>query len=64
MSDPSGWLWAVLAVLGIGGLGLGIAYSSALRSRRRRGSITKQEQDEVVRDNYRQEEVREKRRES
>jgi hypothetical protein len=63
MSDPSGWLWALLAILGVGELGLGIAYGSAMWSQRRRGSITKQKQDEAVRDNYRQEEIREKRHE-
>jgi len=60
MSDPSGWLWALLAIMGVGGLGLGIAYASAMWSRRRKGTITDQKQDEAIRDNYRQEEVREK----
>ncbi len=59
MSDPSGWLWVILAVLGVGGLGLAIAYGSAMWAQRRRD--LRQAQDEAVRDNYRQEEVREKR---
>jgi len=64
MSDPSGCLWAILAVLGVGGLALAIAYGSALWSQRRKDSIAKQAQDEAVRENYRQEEIREKRHES
>jgi len=58
MSDPSGWLWVIIAVLGIGGLGLGIAYGSNMWLRR--GSIARQVQDATVRENYREEEIREK----
>ena len=58
MSDPSGWLWVIIAVLGLGGLGLAIAYGSSMWLRR--GSIARQVQDETVRENYRQEEIREK----
>ena len=29
MSDPSGWLWVLIAVLGMGGLGLCVAYGNA-----------------------------------
>jgi hypothetical protein len=62
MNDLSGWLWVLLAVLGIGGLGLGIAYGSTLWSQRRKDWIMKQQQENAVRDNYQQEEIREKRR--
>jgi hypothetical protein len=64
MSDPSGWLWAILAVLGVGGLGLAIAYGSAMWGQRRKSSAARHEQGEAVRDNYRQEEIREKRHET
>jgi hypothetical protein len=50
--------------LHVGGLGLAIAYGSAVWSQRRRGSIAKQTQDEAVREKYRQEEIKEKRHES
>jgi hypothetical protein len=33
MGDPSGWFWAILGVLGVGGLGLAIAYASFVRRR-------------------------------
>jgi hypothetical protein len=62
MNDLSGWLWVLLAVLGIGGLGLGIAYGSTLWGQRRKDWIMKQQQENAVRDNYQQEEIREKRR--
>jgi hypothetical protein len=58
MSDPSGWLWVITAVVGLGGLGLAIAYGSSMWLRR--GSVARQVQDATVRENYRQEEIREK----
>ena len=55
MSDPSGWLWLVLGVVGVGGLALALAlaYGSAWWSRRRKGPAARQRQDEAVRENYR-----------
>ena len=39
MSDPIGWLWAILVVLGVGGLGFTIdAYDSAKILGRRQGT--------------------------
>jgi uncharacterized membrane protein YdfJ with MMPL/SSD domain len=54
MSDPSGWLWAVLGILGVGGLGIAIAYGSILWSRRRKDRATRQKRDEATRKFYRQ----------
>lgn len=31
MSDESGWLWLILGLLGVGGLGVAIAYGQTLR---------------------------------
>ena len=53
MSDPSGWLWLVLGVVGVGGLAVALAYGSAWWSRRRKGPAARQRQDEAVRENYR-----------
>jgi uncharacterized membrane protein YdfJ with MMPL/SSD domain len=50
MSDPSGWLWVIL---GVGGLGIAIAYGSILWSRRRKDRATRQKQNEAVRELYR-----------
>ena len=63
MSDPSGWLWALLAILGVGGLGLGIAYSSARWSQRRRGSIASRSKTKPYVTIIDKEEIREKRQE-
>jgi hypothetical protein len=53
MSDPSGWLWLILGVFGVGGLGVAIAYGSILWSRRRKDRATRKKQDEAVRELYR-----------
>ena len=57
MSDPSGWFWVILGVLGVGGLGLAIAYASVVW-RRRRNTLETQEakKDEATRELYREEE--------
>jgi hypothetical protein len=53
VSDPSGWLWLIIGVIGVGGLALAIAYGNALWSQRRKDWATKREQNETIRDNYR-----------
>ena len=54
-------LWVLIAVLGIGGLGLCVAYGNSMWLRR--GSIARRVQDATVRENYREEEIREKNQE-
>jgi hypothetical protein len=54
MSDPSGWLWVMIGVFGIGGLGVALAYGNSLWSRKRMDAATRDEQEKTVRDNYRQ----------
>jgi hypothetical protein len=41
MSDPGGWLWVVLGVVGVGGLAVALAYGSVQWSRRRKDSATR-----------------------
>jgi hypothetical protein len=53
MSEPGGWLWVILGVIGVGGLGFAIAYGSALWSHRRKDWAARREREETVRDNYR-----------
>jgi hypothetical protein len=53
MSEPGGWLWVILGLIGVGGLGFAIAYGSALWGQRRKYRATRRERDETVRDNYR-----------
>jgi predicted outer membrane lipoprotein len=53
MSDPGGWLWLILGLVGVGGLAVAIAYGNALWLQRRKDWATKREQNETVRDNYR-----------
>jgi hypothetical protein len=55
MSDPSGW-WVILGVLGVGGLGLTIAYASAVWRRRRKNQLTQQAKDQATHELYREEE--------
>jgi hypothetical protein len=52
-SEPGGWLWVVLGLVGVGGLGVAIAYGNSLWSHRRKDRAMRQKRDEVVRENYR-----------
>jgi hypothetical protein len=52
MEEPSGWLWAILGVFGIGGLTIAIAYGSAMWGRRRKDFAARQQQNQAVHDNY------------
>ena len=54
MIEPGGWFWVVLGVLGVGGLGLAIAYGNLLWSHRRKDRAIRQKRDQAVRENYRQ----------
>jgi hypothetical protein len=53
MSDESGWLWLILGLLGVGGLGVAIAYGQTLWSQRRKDLATRRAREETVRENYR-----------
>jgi hypothetical protein len=53
MEEPSGWLWVVIGVVGIGGLAVALAYASAMWSRRRKDSAARRKPDEVIHENYR-----------
>jgi hypothetical protein len=53
MSEPGGWLWVVLGLVGVGGLGVAIAYGNSVWSHRRKDRAMRQKRDEVVRENYR-----------
>jgi len=52
--DGGGWLWLILGLLGVGGLGVAIGYGSVLWSRRRKDRATRQKRDEAVREIYKQ----------
>ena len=54
MSDESGWLWLILGLLGVGGLGIAIAYGQTLWSQRRKDLVARRAREETVRENYRQ----------
>jgi hypothetical protein len=53
MDDTGGWLWVVLGLIGVGGLGVAIAYGNVLWSRRRKDWATRRERDVTVRENSR-----------
>jgi hypothetical protein len=53
MSEPGGWLWAVLGVIGVGGLGLAIAYGAAQWRQHPKDAATLERREEVTRANYR-----------
>jgi hypothetical protein len=53
MSEPGGWLWVILGLIGVGGLGFAIAYGSALWSHRRKDWAARRERDETVPDKHR-----------
>ncbi len=54
MSDPSGWIWAFLGIVGIGGLGAAIAYGIVQWQHRRKDRATRAETDRATREVYRQ----------
>lgn len=53
MSEPGGWLWAVLGVIGVGGLGAAIAYGAMQWRQRPNDAATREHREEVTRANYR-----------
>ena len=53
MDEPSGWLWVVIGVVGIGGLAVAMAYAIVMWSRRRKDFAARRKQDQVVQENYR-----------
>jgi hypothetical protein len=57
MSDPSGWIWAFLGIVGIGGLGAAIAYGIAEWRHRRKDRATRAETERATREVYREDEL-------
>jgi hypothetical protein len=53
MDELGGWLWAIIGIFGVCGLGIAIAYSTILWSRRRKDRATRQKRDEATREIYR-----------
>ncbi len=53
MDEPSGWLWLMLGVVGGVGLTTALIYGIVMWQHRRKDWATKQEQEEVTRENYR-----------
>jgi hypothetical protein len=53
MNDPSGWLWALVDIVGVVALAGALVYATLLWHRRRKDSIARAERDETVRQNYR-----------
>ena len=54
MSDPSGWIWAFLGIVGVGGLGVAIVYAANQWRHRRKDLATRIETDRATREFYRQ----------
>ena len=54
MSDPSGWIWAFLGIVGVGGLGVATVYAANQRRHRRKDFATQIETDGATREVYRQ----------
>jgi hypothetical protein len=53
MSEPGGWLWVILGLVGVGGLGAAIAYGAMQWRQRPKDAATREHRDEVTRANYR-----------
>jgi hypothetical protein len=53
MTDPSGWLWALIDIVGVVALAGALVYASILWRRRRKDPIARAEREETVRENYR-----------
>lgn len=60
MSEFGGWLWVVIGLLGVGGLGLAIAYAGSLWRRRPESPEIEHVKDKATRKVYREEENRAK----
>jgi hypothetical protein len=58
MADPSGWLWALMDVVGVVALAGALVYSTIVWRRRRKDPIPRAEREETVRENYRSGELR------
>jgi hypothetical protein len=54
MDDPSGWLWVMVDILGVAALAAALIYGTVMWRNRRKDWATKQAQEEVTRENYRQ----------
>jgi hypothetical protein len=57
MSDPSGWIWDFLGIVGVGGLGVAIAYAVNQWRHRRKDFVTRSARDRATREVYRQDEL-------
>jgi hypothetical protein len=57
MSDPSGWIWAFLGIVGVGGLGVAIAYAINQWRHRRKDLASRIETERATREVYRQDEL-------
>jgi hypothetical protein len=53
MSEAGGWLWAILGLIGVGGLGLAIAYGAMQWQQRPKDAATREHSEEATRANYR-----------
>lgn len=55
MDEPSGWLWLIIDVAGVVVLAAGLIYGIVMWRNRRKDWATRQEREEVTRENYRRE---------
>jgi hypothetical protein len=53
MSEAGGWLGAILGLIGVGGLGLAIAYGAMQWQQRPRDAATREHGEEITRANVR-----------
>ncbi len=53
MTDPSGWLWALIDIVGVVVLAGAIIYGTLLWRQRRKDPAARAEREEAVRENYR-----------
>jgi hypothetical protein len=49
MTDPSGWLWALIDIVGVVALAGALVYATLLWRRRRKDSVARAEREETVR---------------
>jgi hypothetical protein len=55
MNELGGWLWALLGIVGVGGLGLALAYAVNEWRHRRKDFVTRAKRDRATHEVYRQE---------